>query len=167
VTIGTLSGTVTAGDTVTLTFTNVTLGLNEAVTYTVQSGDTTTSIAAGLVALINEDSNIRANGIAATDFDSTANSFGSTIQVVEEGNNVTAASTNLAYTLSSAATETVSVTPSNGNLSTSPGSTICDMRGNGPAPLYSNATYPQEDEWWNPATNQTMDCSLKSGLKLQ
>lgn len=64
--IAEIGGTPTAGDTVTLTVNNPILsGGTDSVTYTVQSGDTNISIAAGVAALVNANTNLTGIGIKA------------------------------------------------------------------------------------------------------
>jgi RHS repeat-associated protein len=62
-----VDGTTTPGDAVTLTTNNPILsGGQESVTYTVLSGDTNITVAAGVAALINADTNLSGIGITAT-----------------------------------------------------------------------------------------------------
>lgn len=62
----TIGGTVTVGDVLTLTAHDTLLsGGQESVSYTVKTGDTTTTIAAGLAAAVNADANLSAVGIVA------------------------------------------------------------------------------------------------------
>ena len=61
----TVGGTVTTGDTVTIVTAASALG-NQGATYTVMSGDTLSSIAAGLAAAVNANSTLSSNGITAT-----------------------------------------------------------------------------------------------------
>ncbi len=64
---GAIYGTPTPGDTITLTAYAAALpGGQESVTYTVQSGDTLMTIATGVAAAINADTNLAAAGITAT-----------------------------------------------------------------------------------------------------
>jgi RHS repeat-associated protein len=63
----TIGGTATAGDVLTFTVHDAGLsGGQEAVSYTVPSGATTTTIATGIAAAINADSNLQAIGVTAT-----------------------------------------------------------------------------------------------------
>lgn len=63
----TIGGTITAGNTPSLTFTSSALtGSPINIPYTVQAGDSTTLIAAGLAANINANANLAAAGISAT-----------------------------------------------------------------------------------------------------
>ena len=62
-----LTGSVTAGDTITLTVTDSGLtGGSESVTYTVASGDSLGTIADQLAALVNADSNLQSIAVSAT-----------------------------------------------------------------------------------------------------
>lgn len=62
----TIGGTVTVGDALTLTAHDTLLsGGQESVNYTVKTGDTTATIAAGLAAAVNADANLAAIGIVA------------------------------------------------------------------------------------------------------
>jgi len=61
-----ISGTKTTADTLTITINDTGLsGGTEAVTYTVQSGDTLSTIASGLAAAITADTNLQAIGVNA------------------------------------------------------------------------------------------------------
>ncbi|HEY9775912.1 MAG TPA: hypothetical protein V6C81_19270 [Planktothrix sp.] len=63
----TVGGTITAGNTVTITTHDPALaGGQKSDTYTVVSGDTTTTIATGLKNLINADTSLQAIGVSAT-----------------------------------------------------------------------------------------------------
>lgn len=63
----TIGGTVTAGDTVTITIIDSGLsGGQKAINYTVQGGDTLTSIATALKNAINADANLQAINVSAT-----------------------------------------------------------------------------------------------------
>jgi RHS repeat-associated protein len=63
---GTLSGTVTTGDVVSFVINNALLpGGQEQVSYTVMSGDSVNSIASGLTAAVNSDTNLANLGISA------------------------------------------------------------------------------------------------------
>lgn len=65
--IATVGGTITTGDTVALTATSTALtGSPVVVTYTVKSSDTLTSVAAGLVALLNATPALIAAGVNAS-----------------------------------------------------------------------------------------------------
>jgi RHS repeat-associated protein len=62
----TIGGTITASDTLTITVQDSALsGGQEVVNYTVQSGDTTTTIAANLAAAITADTNLQTLGVNA------------------------------------------------------------------------------------------------------
>lgn len=62
-----LSGVVGVGDTIPLVFTNTNIAAFPITkTYTVVAGDTLASIAAGVVALVNADTTLEANGVMAT-----------------------------------------------------------------------------------------------------
>jgi RHS repeat-associated protein len=94
-----IGGTVTTGNTITLTVTNSALtGGSEAVTYTVVAGDTLSSIAANLASAVTRDSALQAAGINAA-----AN--GSVLSVKSVSPNVTS----YAGSTSGGATETVTV----------------------------------------------------------
>jgi hypothetical protein len=164
----TIGGKISAGDTVSITFTNSGIaGLPVKKSYTVSAADTTTTIAAGLASLINQDTTLRTASFWATNYSSATNNFGSTLSIIDEGSVTTAGSTVLSATVTGSATETVVFSSAGNKLSTLPGTNICDMRGNAPAPTYSSAIYPAGDQWWNPPTTATMDCSLQNGLHLQ
>jgi RHS repeat-associated protein len=95
----TLGGTVTVGNTLTITVNDAALsGGTRSETYTVVGGDTLTTIAAGLTSLINADSNLSAIGVTAT-------SNGAVILVSSSSVNQTT------YTSSTSggATETISI----------------------------------------------------------
>jgi RHS repeat-associated protein len=69
-----IGGSKTTGDTVTLTVYDAALtGGTESVTYTVLSGDTLTSIASGLAAAVNADSNLSVLGVTATSVSTVVN----------------------------------------------------------------------------------------------
>lgn len=96
-----LGGTVTAGNTVTITVYDPALtGGSKAITYTVVSGDTLNSIAAGLASAINADTALQAVAVSATSTNSIVNLKSASI------NNTT-------YTasVSSGATESISLAP--------------------------------------------------------
>jgi hypothetical protein len=62
-----IAGTKTTGDTITVTVLDSGLsGGQEAVTYTVLSGDTLATIASGITSAINADTNLQAIGVSAT-----------------------------------------------------------------------------------------------------
>ena len=62
-----IGGTITAGNTLTVTVNNASLsGGQENVTYTVQSGDTLSTAASGLAAAITADTNLQAIGVNAS-----------------------------------------------------------------------------------------------------
>ncbi len=103
----TIGGTVTPTDTVALTFTNTDIAdFPVTVTYTVVSGDTLATIAAGLAALVNADATLDANHL-------TASSTGATVAVEHLG--VVGNDTVLSDTPGS--TETVALEPLSGDLS--------------------------------------------------
>jgi RHS repeat-associated protein len=92
-----VSGTVTTSDIVGIVTADFGLsGGQESTTYTVRSGDTATSIAAGLASAVNGDTNLQAIGVSAT-------SSGAVLTLNSVSTNVTS------YTpsLSSGATETL------------------------------------------------------------
>ena len=65
--IATIGGTKTTGDVLTITAHDTGLtGGQQAVSYTVLSGDTLSTIAAGLAAAVNANSNLQAIGVSAT-----------------------------------------------------------------------------------------------------
>ncbi|HEY9754985.1 MAG TPA: RHS repeat-associated core domain-containing protein [Oculatellaceae cyanobacterium] len=109
-----IGGTVTAGDTVTITVSDPGLsGGTESVAYSVQSGDTLASISAKLAASITSDSNLLTLGVNAV---SNSNS----IFIKSTSNNITTYSS----TISSGGTETVSFTIyKNGNTNAIVGGT--------------------------------------------
>lgn len=105
----TIGGTVTAGNTITLTVTSgVISGGSTSVTYTVVSGDTTESIAAELASLLNTNAALVAAGAVATVSSSEVITLSWPGPV---GNSAV-----LSYTLSGGATETVTLSPANGKL---------------------------------------------------
>ncbi len=179
----TIGGTVTAQDVIKITFTNSGLFQSPVTeSYTVQAGDTPTTIAGALASLINADITLRAasisadNVVATTSAGSTTDNFGPQINIVSEGNVSVGSKTALSTSVTAGSgpgTETIAFNPSNATLGTSPGAFVCDMRGNGPAPTYTTpstppySTYPPGDEWWNPPVNATMDCSLQDNLNLK
>ena len=70
--LATIGGTVTVGNILTLTAHDALLsGGQESVSYTVKTGDTLSSIAAGLAAAVNADSKLAAVGIVAYSFSSS------------------------------------------------------------------------------------------------
>lgn len=94
-----LSGTVTAGDVLTVTVANPQLsGGQEAVSYTVQSGDTMSTIAAALANRLTADSNLQSVGINAV-------ASGTILKIKAASTDVTTVS----QSTSSGATETLSV----------------------------------------------------------
>ena len=96
----TVGGTVTTGDTLTITVHDTGLsGGQQAVNYTVQAGDTLTSIAAGLTSAINANSNLSAIGV-------TASSTAAVITLSSTSVNVTSYS----QSTSGGATETIALT---------------------------------------------------------
>ena len=62
----TIGGTVTAGNTVTVSVLGAGLAATRAETYTVLTGDTLSTIAAGLAAKFNADASLKAIGVSAT-----------------------------------------------------------------------------------------------------
>jgi RHS repeat-associated protein len=69
-----IGGSKTTGNTLTVTVYDSGLSAgSEAVTYTVLSGDTLTSIASGLASAINADSNLQAIGVSATSVSTVVN----------------------------------------------------------------------------------------------
>ncbi|HEY9684985.1 MAG TPA: RHS repeat-associated core domain-containing protein [Oculatellaceae cyanobacterium] len=95
----TVGGTVTAGDIVSVNVENSTLsGGENTASYTVQSGDTLTSIATGLAAAINADTTLNTIGVSATSSGAVINTY-----------------TNPHYTVSTStgATETISLGTNN------------------------------------------------------
>lgn len=98
----TIGGTVTTGDTVTITFSNIQFTHSylwpRTPHYTAIGGDTTTTIAAGLVAAINADAALSINGVFASN-------VGAVITIIQMG--CYANSTVLTKTVSGSATETV------------------------------------------------------------
>lgn len=102
-----IGGTTTPTDTVALTFTNTgVVGLPITKTYTVQPGDTTTSIASGLAALINADATLAAAYI-------TAVATGSGLEISQQG----AIGNSTVVSKTAAGSETVTFTPSSGDMS--------------------------------------------------
>lgn len=96
----TIGGTVTAGDTVTITAFNSGLpGGKKAVSYTVSAGNTTTTIATALKNAINADTDFIANSITAT-------STGAVITITPGSANATT----IRVDQNASATETVTVT---------------------------------------------------------
>ena len=131
----TIGGTIQATDTVALTLTNAGLtGLPITVTYTVAGGNTTTTIAAALVALINANAVLQAAGIYAEN-------AAAVITVYSEGTigNATVLS---AAVGGSSPTETVTLAPTNGHLSGGAG-TIGNAftGGSGPVIPYNNFNF--------------------------
>ena len=99
VTKAAVGGSVTTGDTVTITVVDAALtGGSESVPYTVQSGDTLTSIAGGLKTAINADTNLQAIGVSA-------NSTGAVISLQSDSTNIT----DYRESVSISATETISL----------------------------------------------------------
>ncbi|HEY9684034.1 MAG TPA: RHS repeat-associated core domain-containing protein [Oculatellaceae cyanobacterium] len=93
-----IGGTVTAGDLLWLSVHDKGLTKAENVSYTVHSGDTTTSIASGLTSAINADSALSSLGIAAT-------SSGAVVTLSSSSVNKTTYS----RALSASATETITL----------------------------------------------------------
>ncbi len=93
-----IGGTVTTGDTLTITVTDSSLSSPEAVTYTVRTGDTTTTIAANLAAAITADTNLQTTGVNAT-------SNGTSISIKSASPNITT----YAQSTSVGATETITL----------------------------------------------------------
>ncbi|HIA53570.1 MAG TPA: LysM peptidoglycan-binding domain-containing protein [Candidatus Melainabacteria bacterium] len=103
-----IGGTKTTGDVITLTFKDAALsGGSRNVAYTVQSGDTLTSIATNIAAAINADTPLQNLGVSAT-------SVGTTISIVSNSVNVTSYSSSL----SGGATETVALSINQNSLKT-------------------------------------------------
>ncbi len=103
-----IGGTKTTGDVITLTFKDVSLsGGSRNVAYTVQAGDTLTSIATNIAAAINADTPLQNLGVSAT-------SVGTTISIVSNSVNVTSYSSSL----SGGATETVALSINQNALKT-------------------------------------------------
>ena len=99
-----LAGSKTTGDTVTITVYDAGIsGGSKPETYTVLSGDTLTSIAAGLAGVINGDSTLSALGISAT-------SASTVLRIRSTSNNATT----YAKSTSSGATETITLGYSTG-----------------------------------------------------
>ena len=94
----TIGGTVTTGDTLTITVSDSGLASPEAVTYTVQSGDTTTTIAANLAAAITADTNLQTIGVNAI-------SNGTSVSIKSASPNITT----YAQSTSVGATETITL----------------------------------------------------------
>jgi RHS repeat-associated protein len=95
----TIAGTKTTSDTITIHVYNSALGGGtQAVTYTVQSGDTLTSIATGLASAINGNGNLQAIAVSAT-------SSGTVVTIQSKSTNLTT----YRATTSSSATETVTL----------------------------------------------------------
>lgn len=97
-----IAGSVTSSDVLTLTIKDAGLsGGSQAVNYTVQPGDTTSVIAAGLASAINASTPLRDLGI-------TADSVDSVLNVVSISPNLTS----VISSLSGGATETIALAPS-------------------------------------------------------
>lgn len=95
----TIGGTVTVGNTLTLTVNDAALsGGVKSKTYTVVGGDTLTSIAAGITSLVNADTSLAAIGVTAT-------SSGAVILISSASANQTTYSSST----SGGATETISI----------------------------------------------------------
>ena len=111
----TVGGTSTAADTIELTFTNAGIGGWPAnITYTVLNGDTTTSIAAGLAALINGASALTNAGVSAS-------SVGPALNIAQVS--AVANATVLTKAIGGSATETVTFT-NGGDLVGGPDATL-------------------------------------------
>jgi hypothetical protein len=112
-----------ATDTVALTFTNAgvpTLPVTK--TYTLVGADSATTIAAGLVALINGDTNLQKANISAT------NLLG-VITISQEGVIGNSTVVTAVVTETGGGTETVTFTPSNGHMGGGSGSASGNMAG--------------------------------------
>ncbi len=109
----TIGGTVTAADTITLTVTLATLpGGVQSVTYAAITGDTTETIAEALATLVNENAAFQNANIYAVLGGEAAPSA-----ITVHANGPVGNFAVLSYTLSGSATETVTISPSNGALS--------------------------------------------------
>jgi RHS repeat-associated protein len=94
-----LGGTITAGDVLTITVQDSALsGGQELVNYTVQAGDTLSTVAAGLAAAVTADASLQAIGVNAV-------SSGSILKIKSASTNVTS----YAQSTNSGATETVAL----------------------------------------------------------
>jgi YD repeat-containing protein len=115
-TFATIGGTVTTGDTLTITVSDSTLPSpgQESVSYKVSAGDTLSKIASGLASAINADPNLQAISVSATTSGSVV-----VINSGSTGNTTYAASTN------SGATETIVLTINvNGPMTATIGGTV-------------------------------------------
>jgi len=98
--IATIGGTVTTGDILTITVLDAGLtGGQESVSYTVNSVDSLSSIAAGLAGALNADTHLQAIGVSAT-------SLATAAHIQSASSNVTSYS----QSTSNAATETIALT---------------------------------------------------------
>lgn len=103
-----IGGTKTTSDVLTLTFKDTALsGGSRNVAYTVQSGDTLTSIATNIAAAINSDTPLQNLGVSAT-------SVGTAISIASNSTNVTSYSSSL----SGGATETLTLSINQNSLQT-------------------------------------------------
>jgi phage tail sheath gpL-like len=111
----TVGGTVTSTDVLTLTFANPNIvNGTEAVAYTAQGGDTTTTIAAALAAAINADTILNGLGITATSAVAVVTvTYPNGVQPGQEGGSPTEPATQnvtvITGSLSGGATETLAV----------------------------------------------------------
>jgi nucleoid-associated protein YgaU len=118
-----------ATDTVALTFTNAGVsGLPVTKTYTLVGADSATTIAAGLVALINADTTLSAANIRASN-------MAGVITITEPGviGNSTVVSATITET--GGGTETCTFTPSNGHMGGGTGSTTSGTLSGGTGPI--------------------------------
>lgn len=122
----TIGGTITAADVVTLTLSCGTLP-NESISfgYAVQSGDTVDDIANELADLINSSSTAADYGIFAE-----VGGHGSEATVTVNWEGPVGNFAVLSYSVSGSATETVTLSPSNGALSGGSGPVICSSNFN-------------------------------------
>ena len=110
--VAAIAGTKTTGDVLTLTVTDAGLSTGtETVSYTVLSGDTLTSIATGLAAAVNADSNLSALGISAT-----SNSTVVSLESLSPNTTSYAQSVNSGGTETIALNKTIGVTQSHYNV---------------------------------------------------
>ncbi len=126
-----IGGMVTTDDTVGLTLTNASVpAFPHTVTHTVVIGDTPTTIATALAALIVADAIFRAANV-------TVASLGPVVTVSQGG--IVAPATVLSAALSMGASETVTLTPANGRLSSLgsivPAGFVAAYRPSGPYPF--------------------------------
>jgi hypothetical protein len=118
-----------ATDTVALTFTNAGVsGLPVTKTYTLVGADSATTIAAGLVALINGDANLSAASIRAS------NAAG-VITITQPGVIGNSTVVSVTITETGGGTETCTFTPSNGHMGGATGSTTSGPLAGGSGPI--------------------------------